>query len=70
MLNLNCPATGFYNDAVCKLKRCSELILVCKHVTEFAGVMLGSKLLVKIAYPARNPVGRIVPSWHAYMRRD
>ena len=34
--------------------------LFCKHVTEFAGVMLGSKLLVKIAYPARNLVGRIV----------
>ena len=34
--------------------------LFCKHVIEFAGVMLGSKLLVKIAYPARNLVGRIV----------
>ena len=70
MLNLNYRATGFYNDAVGKLKRCSELILVCKHVTEFAGVMLGSRLLVKITYPVRNPIGRIVQSWHAYMRRD
>ena len=44
--------------------------LFCKHVTEFAGVMLGSKLLVKIAYPAQNLVGRIVQSWHAYMSWD
>ena len=33
--------------------------LFCKHVTEFAGFMLGSKLLLKIAYAAWNPVGRI-----------
>ena len=44
--------------------------LFCKHVTEFAGVMLGSKLLVEIAYPARNLVGRVVQSWHAFMRLD
>ena len=68
MLNLIFRATGF----IMMLSLNSNVVanLFCKHVTEFAGVMLGSKLLVKIAYPARNPVGRIVPSWHAYMRRD
>ena len=58
MLNLNCPATGF----IMMLSVNSNLVanLFCKHVTEFAGVMLGFKLLVKIPYPARNLVGRIV----------
>lgn len=68
MLNLICRATGF----IMMLSLNSNVVanLFCKHVTEFAGVMLGSKLLVKIAYPAKNLVGRIVQSWHVYMRRD